>query len=174
MDPHKTNRERWRCAPIDAWVVLLLAGILAGWSGLSLCRAQVITPPGAATKAHSQTDANQVFAEQSWTLQNTAVSGATATWNCGPFAHASYPSRKVDCRMVLRFVSADAIANWALTTSTDTTAHQSGDNSATVGARSTFSGNATAGLTLTFMQNDFSVLTAGSYQVTVTGTLTAN
>jgi hypothetical protein len=156
--------------PFTGIAALALAVLL----GLSAAMAQSISGPSDVSIAHSTKDENQTFSEGTWVLSNASVNGATATWSCGPFANVAYPQHKADCLLELRLISKDAFSEWKIVTGADSTDIALNDNTASVQAKSTFSGGANIGLTVTFVQQDYSVLSSGSYRVTVTGTITAN
>jgi hypothetical protein len=146
---------------------------LIGPSGAAL--AQSITAPPAQLVTHDGGDGPQVFAEVAWQLHSELdPSGYTVQWNCGTFQHTGRASLKADCKLQVRVLASGGSANWMVITPSDQTNHAGGDQTAVVAARSTAVGDGEVGLTVTFLDSDFSKLGAGSYTVTVTGTITAN
>jgi hypothetical protein len=135
-----------------------------------------ITPPSGQTLAHNTADAPQVFPEQTWTLgaSLTELLGATVNLTAGPFTHTAQSSLKANTKLDLRVLSAAPLSGWATTVASDQTNIAMGKNTATVSARSTSTGGGSVGLRVTFQNSDFSTLGAGSYSVTVTGTITSN
>lgn len=154
-------------------------GLLAAWGGLigpgKAVLAQSITAPAAQSVTHNRSDAPQVFSEVAWQLiSGVNPLGYTVQWSCGPFQHAARESLKADCKLQIRVLASGGLANWTVTVPNDQTNHTAGDQTAAVVAQSTAEGNGEVGLTVTFLDNDFSKLGAGSYTLTVTGTITAN
>ena len=136
-----------------------------------------ISAPVAATITHDGTDANQAFTSQSWTVECNDPDGGSVTLAVSaPFVHGTNTTYKADAKLALAISSSDSEASWSVTTAADQTdyANATPDTDAQVVASSTAAGNVTFGLTVTFVQSDHSVLAAGTYSTTVTGTLTAN
>ncbi len=136
-----------------------------------------ITAPAAALITHDGGDANQAFTSQDWTIACNDPLGSTVQFGVSaPFTHTTDASYQADVKLDLALGTVDGAANWTVGTATDTTDHANAtpDPAAMVSASSTAAGDATLSLTVTFVQSDFSVLAAGDYAVTVTGTITAN
>lgn len=136
-----------------------------------------ITPPEATVSiGHDGTDANQAFAAQSWAVASNDPDGATATFSSGVFQHTSAAAYKADCQLQLAVGSSEASAAWDVAVASDQTDYANGVpvTSASVVAASIGAGNASLDLTVVFVQSDYSILAAGTYQATVTGTILAN
>lgn len=137
--------------------------------------AQLIEAPPAESLVHDRGDAPQVFPEVVWQLYTGIDSGGyTAQWTCEPFTHTSKGTLKADAKLAIRVIGSDGFADWTATVPSDQTAYASGDNTAAVAAQSVAVGDGQVGLTVTFLNDDYSTLAAGSYTVTVVGTITAN
>jgi hypothetical protein len=126
---------------------------------------------GGATIAHDTTDTNQVFPLQTWSALCNNGLGASIDFVITPFANGT---TERNAQLVAAVLSSDASAAWAMTTASATTDYLSATPNATVSAASEGPGNASFGLTVTFIDSDYSVLPAGSFVSTVTGTITAN
>lgn len=126
---------------------------------------------GGVTIAHNTLDANQAFAAQTWTAISNNGAGATVDFVITPFSNGT---TQRNARLTTGLASSDAGSGWSMTTITGTTDYTSGTPNATVSAASTAPGNATFGLNVTFLDTDYSLLPAGSFVSTVTGTITAN
>ena len=154
-------------AAVAAWAL--------GSQSVDRAAAQSITPPAAQSQNHDGSDAPQVFAEAVWSVNNPSIAtGATAQLSSGPFVNASRSSLKSDCQLSLRIVSSSGMAGWTAIAPLDQTSFGGGDETAVVVANSTKKGNGQLGLTVTFINSDYSILGAGQYLATVTGTIVAN
>lgn len=137
--------------------------------------AQSIGVPPAESLVHNRGNAPQVFPEVVWQLYTGIDSGGyTAQWTCEPFIHASKSTLKADAKLAIRVIGSDGFADWRATVPSDQTAYASGDQTAAVAAQSVAVGDGQVGLTVTFLNDNYSTLAAGSYTVTVVGTITAN
>lgn len=135
----------------------------------------VTAPTATIGITHDKTDANQVFAVQSWTVAQNGSIGATISFATGTaFVNTVTSSFKRDAKLDLALASSDTGSGWAITTATDTTDYGSADGVATVAAASTAPGDAAFNLTVTFITTDFSTMASGDYATTVTGTITSN
>ena len=136
----------------------------------------VTAPAASVSLTHSQTDGNQAFAAQRWTMAQNAALGASITFSTNQaFTHATATTFKRNAKLDLALFSSDAGSGWAVTTATDQTdyANVISDGVATVSATAIAPGDAALDLTVTFVTTDFSTLASGNYSTTVTGTLTA-
>lgn len=138
-----------------------------------------VTPPAASVSiTHGQTDVNQVFAAQRWTVAQNGSAGAAITFATNqPFTHATATSFKRNAKLDLALFSSDTGSGWSVTTATaqsNFAATPTPVNTATVAASATAPGDAAFDLTVTFIETDFSRLASGSYSTTVTATLTSN
>ena len=137
----------------------------------------ITAPPTSASMAHSETDTDQAFAPQSWTVAQNAPTGASVSFSTDQaFTHATDATYKRDAKLDLALASSDADSGWAITVPIDQTdyANASPDGVATVSAAATGAGDAAFNLTVTLVETDFSMLASGDYSTTVTGTLTSN
>lgn len=126
---------------------------------------------GGATIAHDTTDTNQVFPTQTWTAICNNGPGASLAFVITPFVNGT---TKRNATLSAAVTSSGAGSGWAMTTASATTNYTLPSPNATVSAASTGPGNATFGLNVTFIDTNYSVLPAGSFVSTVTGTITAN
>lgn len=136
----------------------------------------IAKPTALVTLAHNETDANQVFAVQSWSVLQNPIHGTTATFTATPFTHTTDNTYKSNAKMTLSLLAGtEALANWTLPgTAFATTDHTSGTPNATVATSSTKAGNANVGVAVEFVNADYSTLASGTYSATVTGTVAAN
>lgn len=170
---HAAPRRRSRAPAAPSIGCIAVCAALLGADGTAF--AQAITAPAAQSITHNRDDAPQVFSEVVWQLTSGADAGGyTAQWSCGPFHHSVKGTLKADTKLAIRVVASDGLAGWTATVPDDQTDFVGGDETATVAARSLATGDGQVGLTVTFLNNDFSTLAAGSYTLTVTGTITAN
>lgn len=158
---------------------VLNIGCIVVWATLggsiATASAQSITAPAHQSITHSGTDAPQAFSEAVWDLiSGLDTGGYTAQWSCSPFVHSVNPNLNVDSMLAIRVVASEGSANWTAIVSTDHTDYAAADETAVVAAQSFSVGSGQVGLTVTFFNNDFSILGAGNYTMTVTGTITAN
>ena len=155
------------CAAIASFLFVI------GFSSTVL--GQSIAGPVDQSITHDATDSDQPFSEVSWQLTSGAdIDGYTTQYSCGPFIHTTEGSFKADSKLVIRILSSSGPANWTVIAANDQTDHGMGDNTAEVTASSSDVGDGEVGLTVTFLDSDFSLLAAGDYSMTVTGTITAN
>ncbi len=140
--------------------------------------AMSITSPsgGNAVLAHDTTDANQSFSasDTDWDVISNSGTGATVTFtNSGLFTNT------VGSNIYTRNLTMDLTETtntdnvWAVSGPTTFTS-TSGTTTGSLQAVSTGPGHATLGLNVTFLDTDYSLLPAGSYVMTVTGTIAAN
>lgn len=137
----------------------------------------VTAPSASVSITHDQSDLNQAFGAQQWTVQQNATAGASISFSTDQaFTHTTATTFKRDAKLDLALASSDSGSGWAVSTATDQTDYGAAtpDGVATVQAASTAPGDAAFDLTVTFVTSDFSTLAAGNYTTTVTGTLTSN
>lgn len=172
----KTNavkRSQSRGLMLIGVVLVMIWGTPGGFGGTAC--AQSIIAPAAQGFTHDTTDSDQPFSEVTWQLVSGAdVDGYVTQLSCGPFVHATAGSFKADSKLVIRILSSSGSANWTVTAANDQTDYGTGDETAVVSAQSSAVGDGEVGLTVTFLDSDFSRLAAGVYNMTVTGTITAN
>ena len=139
---------------------------------LTVAPTLTITAPADVPKTHDTTDANQTFDPQNWAVTCNNGAGATVAFSITTFSNGSAVR---DSSLTVSVASSDqATANWQVTTvGAQSTDNVNSVNTATVNADSDGPGNATFTVNVTFIDSDYSVLPAGDYVATVTGTLTA-
>ena len=138
-------------------------------------RVSIQAPPAGAT-ADLPPDETQVqVSQQVWAISANSHSGATVQFATEQsFHHLDDDSIRRDAQLNVSIVSQSQPGAWNVTQSQAVTAHQVGDESATVQVRSARSGSAEIGLTVTFLQGDALSTPGGDYVTTVVGTITAN
>lgn len=128
-----------------------------------------------ASLTHDETDDDQGFDPESWTVKSNKRNGVTVTFSTGSaFVNATDSSYKNDVTLTLATTSTVGPATWTVDTATDTTDFGGGDEVATVQASSDKPGMATFDLTCTCLVGSFWDMLEGDYNMTVTGTVTAN
>lgn len=171
---HEPRRPRGsrRSAP---WGLALLVAVGAFIGRGEAAFGQLIVAPAAQSVTHNGTDGPQAFPEVAWQLHSGLDPlGYTVQWSSSPFQHTSRESLKADCKLQIRILASAGSANWTIASPSDQTDYAGGDQSAVVAAQSVAEGDGEVGLTVTFLDGDFSKLGAGSYMLTVTGTITSN
>ena len=169
-----TAAHRENLVPAVLIVACIVVWISLGGS-IATASGQSITAPAHQSVTHSGNDAPQVFSEAVWDLMSGLDAGGyTAQWSCSPFVHSVNASLKVDSRLAIRVVASEGSANWTAIVGSDQTDYAAADDTAVVAAQSFSVGSGQVGLTVTFLNSDFSILGAGDYTMTVTGTITAN
>jgi hypothetical protein len=173
-------------ALLSAVSLILVALIVSDANGVSDTETFTVTaeavltvtaPAASAGITHAQTDANQAFTPQSWTVAQNGAEGASITFSTDQaFTHATETTFKRDAKLDLALASSDTGSGWAVTVASDQTdyANATPDEVATVSADSTAPGDAAFNLTVTFVETDFSTLASGNYSTTITATITSN
>lgn len=134
-----------------------------------------ITAPADMSITHDETDADQAFATQQWVVKGNELNGVSVSFATDQaFKHSTEPTYKRDVKLDLSVASSLGPASWTLGQSTDTTDYVGSDEIATVAASSNGVGRATFDLAVTFITDSFGTFAAGSYETTVTGTVTSN
>ncbi|MEM9366156.1 MAG: hypothetical protein AAGD07_09175 [Planctomycetota bacterium] len=124
---------------------------------------------------HDQSDANQSFPTQRWTVVGNTAAGVTVSFTTdSPFVHTTDPTHKRDASVGLALASNTGPGAWNITQVTDTTDYVNNDDTAVVSAASNGPGSAAFDLAVTFITDTFGTFAAGDYETTVTGTVTAN
>ena len=138
----------------------------------------ITAPQALVSITHDETDADQPFPPQPWNVTANALLGATVSFSTDQaFTHTLDPTFKRDARLDLSVASSDAPAAWTVLIGSDQTDYDNlvlPDEVATVTAASIRPGDASFNLGVTFLTVDHSTLAEGDYEMTVTGTLTAN
>lgn len=138
-------------------------------------RASVQAPPLAASALLPVGSDRLVFPEQNWNVASNSQTGATVRLVADHnFQNLEQPRIGRDARFDLHVISQSHSGNWKVTRSMASTSQQAADGSASVEAQSSQPGSAAIGLTVTLEQGDSLITPAGSYELTITGTITAN
>jgi hypothetical protein len=134
-----------------------------------------ITAPANASITHDETDNNQPFSPQAWTVRGNTLAGVNVSFaTATPFVHTTDSSFKRNAKLDLAVASSQGPATWTVTKATDTTDYGGNDMNASVTATSNGVGRATMNVSVTFITDTFGTFAAGSYEATVTGTVAAN
>ena len=176
-------RRFLRCAA-SAALVFTMCGVAAAQLGgnqrfaLNVASNMSITPPAPAVGiTHDETDGDQTFPPQLWQVRANAPRGATVSFSTNqPFTHTVDSTLQRDARLNLAIASSSGAAHWTLPVAVDQTnvSGSPSDGVAIVQAVSDKPGQATFELTVTFVTTQWDTLAAGSYELSVTGTITAN
>lgn len=152
----------------------LAVALCAACCDSAVAQFQAVRPlDGPQAITHNEKPEPQSFKETRWLAYTFFARGATVHLTCPPFDHEIDPSFQADGRMDLRVQRAFS-GNWKVAIPSDQTAHEFGDNDATVIAITDERGLAVLGLTVSFLGTDLNSLADGEYSTTVTGTITAN
>ncbi|MFG0290213.1 MAG: hypothetical protein ACF8CQ_18685 [Rhodopirellula sp. JB044] len=134
-----------------------------------------ITAPVDAALTHDETDSNQAFPNQSWTVVGNSLSGVTVSFATGSaFVHTADPTYKRDAQLGLNVTTSSGPGTWTVNQATDVTDYVNSDNVATVTASSNGTSSATFALAVSFITDAYGSFPSGDYATTVTGTVTAN
>ncbi len=134
-----------------------------------------ITAPSDVVKAHDETDNNQSFPAQQWTVKGNVLAGVSVSFSTNQaFTHLTDSSFKRDAQLSLSEASHLGPATWTISQASDTTNYASSDGVATVAASSNGVGRASFDLAVSFIGGSYGTFAAGNYETTVTGTVTAN
>jgi len=138
-------------------------------------RLSITAPSASVSETHGGTAADHAFTTQQWAVKANARNGATVVFSTDQaFTHEEQSDIKRDAKLDLSIASSSGPASWTLAVASDQTDHAASDEVATVQAGSTRPGKAAFDLTVTFLTGDIETLAEGDYDLTITGTLTAN
>lgn len=138
-------------------------------------RLSITAPSASVSELHDGTAADHAFTTQQWEVKANARNGATVVFATDQaFTHEEHTDIKRDAKLDLSIAASSGSANWAVTVASDQTNYAGSDEIATVQAGSDRPGKADFDLTVTFITDDIETLAEGDYDLTVTGTLTAN
>ena len=173
--------RRYTC-PTLLFAILLSAPLVA--SAQSANQGFTVVVPGrmaiavvnpTVTHNHDETDDDQALTAEQWTVKGNKANGVTVTFSTtSAFTNTTDTSYKNDVTLALATASTTGPATWTIDTATDTTNYGASDEIATVQASSDKPGRATFNLSCTCMVGSFWDMLEGNYQMTVTGTVTAN
>jgi hypothetical protein len=134
-----------------------------------------ITAPANILINHDETENNQAFPNQAWTVKGNVLSGVTVAFATNQaFTHTTDNTFKRNARLDLALGTTLGPATWSVGQATDTTDYANSDGVATVQASSNGVGRATFNLGVSFITDGYGTFAAGDYVTTVTGTVTAN
>ncbi len=138
-------------------------------------RLTIQAPPAEAIANLSPDEAQVQVPQQVWDISSNTSSGATVQFATEQsFHNLDDDSIRRDAQLNVSIVSQSRAGAWTVTKSEDATAHQIGEESASVQVRSALAGSAVIGLTVTFLQGNDLSTPGGDYVTTVVGTITAN
>lgn len=128
-------------------------------------------PAPLVTLPHDESNNDQVFPPQTWLVTSNNARGASVVFETNQaFTHTVENSYKRDAALDLRIASGNA---WTVNVGSAQTNYSAGTENVVVTAESNRAGAASFLLDVRFIEETFSDLAAGDYEMTVTGTLTA-
>lgn len=134
-----------------------------------------IVAPAGQIMTHDQTDSNQTFSRQRWTVKGNVANGLAVTFaTTTPFVHDTNAAMRRDAQLSLELAGSSGPATWKVTTAADATNMATSDNDARVAATSNGVGKANFDLIVTFVTGEFGTFASGNYNLTVVGTVAAN
>ena len=134
-----------------------------------------IVAPVGQQLTHDQTDNNQAFSKQRWTVKGNVSNGVVVTFvSATPFVHETNGTMRRDALLGLELAGKTGPADWTVTKAADATNISGNDNDASVAASSNGVGRANFDLSVTFVTGEFGTFAAGNYNLTVVGTVSAN
>lgn len=152
--------------------------------GQSLSNNFVLTVPaymeltalrGPQFQSHPGTAADLTFTNSVWWARTASASGSTVTFTTDrAFQNVADASKKRDVRLRLPFMYVSPGSGWEFETNTDQSDYAIGDEIAAVQVTSSSAGVALVFMQVTFITGDVSTLTGGTYELTVTGTISQN
>ena len=124
---------------------------------------------------HDQTDSNQALDWQSWQVVCNNTGGATVTFETDqPFTHTMHGDIRRDAFLFLSNANSGGLFRrnaWQITRFADQTDYKNGDQVASVSAEVNRANDGTFNLRVVFLEEQFADTVAGSYELTVTGTI---
>ena len=134
-----------------------------------------ITAPVDATITHDESDNDQAFPAQQWTVKGNTLAGVSVTFETDQaFTHTTDNSFKRDAKLDLSINTNSGPATWNISQASDQTDYDNSDEVASVQASSDGVGRATFDLAVSFLTGEYGSFAAGDYETTVTGTVTSN
>ncbi len=138
----------------------------------------IVAPPTNVSLTHKETDSNEVFEDQTWTVKGNTLAGVNVTFVAvSPFQHTDTSTTfKRNALLGLAPGTLTGPATWTIVKGSDATdyANATPKNTATVKASSNGVGTAELKLSVTFITDGFGTFAAGTYETTVTGTVASN
>jgi hypothetical protein len=131
-----------------------------------------VSAPGAAELVHDESNSNQSFQPQTWTVKGNTPAGVTVSFaTSGPFVNTQQPTFRRDVGLSLRLLSTAGAASWQVTQPTSKSSYEAGQEVASVAAVSGGVGRADFALTVDFITGSFGTFATGEYSTTVVGTV---
>ncbi len=128
-------------------------------------------PAPLVTLPHDESNNDQIFPPQTWLVTSNNAAGAFVSFETDQaFTHTANTSYKRDASLGLSIASGNA---WTVTLGAAQTNYATGTENVAVTAESDRAGAASFLLDVRFIEETFTDLAAGDYEMTVTGTLTA-
>lgn len=135
--------------------------------------AAILTPTDQVQLVHDETNADQVFAPQLWTVKANSPQGVSVTFSTAtPFNHANQPFQR-DVGLAIAIGTVTGPATWNVESADSQSNYAQGLNSASVAASSNGIGRAQLALTVRFVTDSFGTFATGDYNTTVVGTVAA-
>ncbi len=135
--------------------------------------ASILAPSVDMQLVHDETNDDQVFAPQTWTVKANSPQGVSVTFSTStPFNHASQPFQR-DVGLALAIGTVTGPASWNVEAADSQSSYAQGVNSASVVASSNGIGRAQLALTVRFITDSFGTFATGDYNTTVVGTVAA-
>lgn len=134
-----------------------------------------IISPDDVTLTHDETNANQQFPTQSWSVLGNNRTGVSVSFTAStPFTNIDDSRYKCDTSLALAINSSTGPGAWTMTQVNDVTDYANADNTATVSAVSNGSSRARFDLGVNFVTDTYGSFPSGIYETTIVGTITAN
>lgn len=138
-------------------------------------RVSITAPPAEADANLPPEETRVQIPTQAWNISANSPAGATVQFVAEQsFHNLDEDVIRRDAQLNVSIVSQSSAAAWSVTQSQAVTAHQRGEESATVQVRSHQAGSAVIGLTVTFLPGEAPSTPGGDYVTTVVGTITAH
>jgi hypothetical protein len=134
-----------------------------------------IVAPSNQVITHDQSDKDQAFPVQSWSVKGNLDNGLNVSFmTSSAFTHTKNPNHKRNAQLGLALESTQGDAQWTVTKASATTDFATGNEKAAVTAVSNGVGRANFNLSVTFVTEEFGLFAAGDYTTTIVGTVSAN
>ncbi|MCA9193500.1 MAG: hypothetical protein KDB03_17125 [Planctomycetales bacterium] len=135
-------------------------------------RVAVHAPVDEVVITHDESDSNQAFPPQTWSVSGNSSLGIVVRFSTlDSFVHALDPSVKRNVQLGLNLKHATGPATWLVSQATDKSDFQLGKVMTVVEAESDDVGNAEFDLRVAFVTESFGSFATGDYQLSVIGTI---